>query len=129
MNRIIKFLAPVLALWVLASFVGVMADPARAGFWTQSLMWGLLAGLVFAPVYAFTDASLFSESESKQTSQPSMTEESMTEETPSSPEKQSEEEVEAFDTDDRREAPPTRVLQAPGNRKLWPTEEEEAVEA
>lgn len=128
MNRIIKFLAPVLALWVLASFVGVMADPARAGFWTQSLMWGLLSGLVLAPVYAFTSATLFSESESKQAPQPSMTQESMTEET-ASPEPQSETSAESLDNDESREAPPTRVLQAPGSRKLWPTEEEEAVEA
>jgi hypothetical protein len=106
---------------VLASFVGVMADPARAGFWTQSLMWGLLSGLVLAPIYAFTSASLFSES-TEQTSQPSMPEE-----TASTP--QTETEAEAFDAGESREAPPTRVLQAPGSRKLWPTEEEEAVEA
>jgi len=39
----------VIALWVVTSVVGVMADSVRAGFWSGSLMWALLASLMIAP--------------------------------------------------------------------------------
>lgn len=48
-RRLIVFLSSAVALWVLASFAGAMFNPANAAFWTDSLMWSLLAGLSTAP--------------------------------------------------------------------------------
>lgn len=38
-----------IGLWLVVSVVGVMADPVRAGFWSASMMWALLASLMIAP--------------------------------------------------------------------------------
>lgn len=48
-RRLIVFLSSAVALWVLVSFAGAMLNPANAAFWTDSLMWSLLAGLSAAP--------------------------------------------------------------------------------
>lgn len=36
-------------VWVALSFIGVMADTGNAGFWTMSLVWGLLASIIIMP--------------------------------------------------------------------------------
>lgn len=54
MRRLLSILTPLVAIWALASFVGTMLDPARAGFWTQSLMWSLISCMVVAPFFAFS---------------------------------------------------------------------------
>jgi hypothetical protein len=38
-----------IAVWLVGSVVGVVADPVRAEFWTASMMWALLAALMIAP--------------------------------------------------------------------------------
>lgn len=53
MRTFLTKLAPVIAAWVLLSFVGVMFDTARADFWTQSLMASLISSVLFAPVIIF----------------------------------------------------------------------------
>jgi hypothetical protein len=64
MKRFFTILATALGLWILASFTGVLADTARPEFWTTSLMWSLLAGIVIAPFYAFLNTLTFSTPES-----------------------------------------------------------------
>jgi len=53
MRKFLAKLAPVIAAWVLISFVGVMFDTVRADFWTQSLMASLISSVLFAPVIIF----------------------------------------------------------------------------
>lgn len=53
MRTFLTKLAPVIAAWVLISFVGVMFDTVRADFWTQSLMASLISSVLFAPVIIF----------------------------------------------------------------------------
>jgi hypothetical protein len=119
MKRFLTTLASVLGLWILASFAGVVADGARPEFWTTSLMWSLLAGLVIAPFYAFVNSAMF---ESYDVSNDQTDESSTDEPAP------------AFDAGSR-EAPPTRALdldkinEMASARKLWPEDSEETVSA
>ena len=53
MKRTLLYLTFAVGAWVLVSFGGAMLDPARAGFWTQSLMASLIASLVMAPFVFF----------------------------------------------------------------------------
>jgi hypothetical protein len=53
MKRFLLYLTFGVGAWVLASFGGAMLDPARAEFWTQSLMASLIASLVLAPFVFF----------------------------------------------------------------------------
>jgi len=52
--RFLRVLVPglsaLLAAWVFVSFAGLMMNPANAGTWTTSLMWGLLSSLVVMPI-------------------------------------------------------------------------------
>jgi len=57
MKRLFQTLAIFIAIWVLGSFLGVMFDTARANLWTQSLMWGMLASVILAPVFIFVGTS------------------------------------------------------------------------
>ncbi|PSQ66600.1 MAG: hypothetical protein BRD25_02005 [Bacteroidetes bacterium QH_1_61_8] len=57
MKRLFQTLAGLITLWVLGGFLGVMLDPARAYFWTQSLMWGLLSSVILAPALIFVEIS------------------------------------------------------------------------
>jgi hypothetical protein len=57
MKRLFQALAIFIAIWVLGSFVGVMFDAAHANLWTQSLMWGMLASVILAPVFIFIGTS------------------------------------------------------------------------
>lgn len=50
MKRTLKIATAVIAGWVLISFAGTMLDFSRAEFWTQSLMWSLLATLLVVPM-------------------------------------------------------------------------------
>jgi hypothetical protein len=54
MRRLLSILTPLVAFWALASFAGTMLDPGHAGFWTQSLMWSLIASMVVAPFFVFS---------------------------------------------------------------------------
>ena len=54
MRRLLSILTPLVAFWALASFAGTMLDPGNAGFWTQSLMWSLIASMVVAPFFVFS---------------------------------------------------------------------------
>ena len=53
MRSLLRFVSPLVALWVLVSFGGAMFDPARADFWTQSLMGSLIAALLVGPLFLF----------------------------------------------------------------------------
>lgn len=53
MKRYLNLSVLVITVWALASFVGVMFDTERAGFWTQSLMTALLLGALLAPLRVF----------------------------------------------------------------------------
>jgi len=53
MKRTLLYLVFAVGAWVLVSFGGAMFDPARANFWTQSLMASLIASLVLAPLLFF----------------------------------------------------------------------------
>ena len=64
MKRLFQALAIFIAVWVLGSFVGVMFDSARANLWTQSLMWGMLASVILAPVFIFIGTSPSTDSSS-----------------------------------------------------------------
>lgn len=58
LHRVIIVLGSGIGLWVLGSFAGTMLNPANAAFWTGSLMWSLLAGVLVAPaLLAVSDAS------------------------------------------------------------------------
>lgn len=57
MKRLFQTLAIFIGIWVLGSFLGVMFDPTRANLWTQSLMWGMLASVILAPVFIFVGTS------------------------------------------------------------------------
>jgi hypothetical protein len=39
--------------WMFASFFGLFLDPGNLSFWTQSVMWTLIAAVVWAPVLVF----------------------------------------------------------------------------
>lgn len=43
-------LSALIGLWVPISFIAVIVDPSNVDFWTNSLMWSLLAGLVIMPL-------------------------------------------------------------------------------
>jgi hypothetical protein len=117
MKRLLTVLAVGLGFWILASFTGVIADPPRVDFWTQSLMWSLLSGLVLAPLYAFASAMTPSTSVSRSVASAEH------EEAPS-------ETAEISFADSSSEAPPTRALDLSEMRKAWAThDEEEAVSA
>jgi len=116
MKRLLTVLAVGLGFWILASFTGVIADPPRVDFWTQSLMWSLLSGLVLAPLYAFASAMTPSTSASRSVS-------AEHEEAPSKV-------TEVSFADSSSEAPPTRALDLSEMRKAWAAhDEEEAVSA
>lgn len=53
MKSFLMYVSSAVALWVLASFGGAMFDPARADFWTQSLMGSLVAALLVGPLFLF----------------------------------------------------------------------------
>jgi len=121
MKRILTTLASALGLWILVSFTGVIADGARPEFWTTSLMWSLLAGLVIAPFYAFVSSQMFADEPTSTVVETEETEEAA--------------EVPAFHSGGSEEAPPTRALdvdeirEMESARKLWPQQKEEAVSA
>lgn len=71
MRRLLSILTPLVAFWALASFAGTMFDPGNAGFWTQSLMWSLIASMVVAPFFVFSRNQTSSRSAtSKQAARP-----------------------------------------------------------
>lgn len=116
MKRLLTVLAIGLGFWILASFTGVIADPPRVDFWTQSLMWSLLSGLVLAPLYAF--ASAMAPSTPSRSSAPAEREEAQTQP------------KEVSFADSSNEAPPTQALDLSEMRKAWATHgEEEKVRA
>lgn len=116
MKRLLTALAVGLGIWILASFTGVIADPPRVDFWTQSLMWSLLSGLVLAPLYAFASAMTPSTPATRSAASAEH------EEVPSK--------AEVSFADSSSEAPPTRALDLSEMRKAWAThDEEEAVSA
>ncbi|PEN15212.1 hypothetical protein CRI94_02725 [Longibacter salinarum] len=120
MKRLLTTLASILGLWILVSFTGVLADGARPEFWTTSLMWSLLAGLVIAPFYAFVNSQMFATPPAPRPASDERNGESIPEEN----------EVPSFDTGSR-DAPPTRALDVEqinrmaNGRKLWPEENEQ----
>lgn len=75
MKRLFQSLAILIGIWVLGSFLGVMFDPARAHIWTQSLMWGMLASVILAPVFIFVGTSP-SDSSSPSAARPSQADQS-----------------------------------------------------
>jgi hypothetical protein len=97
MKRFLTTLATAVGLWILASFTGVLADGARPEFWTTSLMWSLLAGIVIAPFYAFIQSRMFSTTESTKSVSQEMQDEDEDNTVP------------AFDATNT-EGPPTRAL-------------------
>ncbi len=113
MKKFLTTLATALGLWILASFTGVLVDGARPEFWTTSLMWSLLAGIVIAPFYAFMNAQMFSSADSA---------DDVVEET-------QEEEVKApaFDASNN-DGPPTRALNL-SEMKEYASKKDKAVSA
>lgn len=53
MKSFLAYVSSAIVLWVLASFGGAMFDPARAEFWTQSLMGSLVAAVLVGPLFLF----------------------------------------------------------------------------
>ena len=49
LRQFLLILGSVVGTWILGSFAGAMLNPANAAFWSGSLMWSLLAGLLIAP--------------------------------------------------------------------------------
>ncbi|HHP7238425.1 hypothetical protein [Longibacter sp.] len=53
-GRIVAYVLSVcLVVWTAVSLVSLFVDQSRLGFWTESVMWSLLALVVWAPVMAF----------------------------------------------------------------------------
>ncbi|NBC87621.1 MAG: hypothetical protein GVY25_15655 [Bacteroidetes bacterium] len=53
-GRILAYVVSVgLVVWTAVSMVSLFVDQSRLSFWTQSVMWSLLALVVWAPVMAF----------------------------------------------------------------------------
>lgn len=115
MKRFLTTLAAALGLWILASFTGVLVDGARPEFWTTSLMWSLLAGIVIAPFYAFINSKMFS---TPDISADIVSEESQEEET----------KAPAFDASNNDGGPPTRALDL-SEIKKYASQKDEAVSA
>lgn len=53
-RRFILYLAFAIGAWLLTSFGGAMFDSANAAFWSDSLMWALLAFMVVCPALVFS---------------------------------------------------------------------------
>jgi len=113
MKRFLTTLATALGLWILASFTGVLVDGARPEFWTTSLMWSLLAGVVIAPFYAFINSRMLASNETAT----SVSEEAQ----------EGEEKARSFDTSDS-DGPPTRALDL-SEMKQYASKKDEAVSA
>ena len=72
MKRYLKLSVIFVTVWSLTSFVGVMFDTARAGFWTKSLMTALLTGALLAPLMTFFRPSSLSKKNALQPQDDSM---------------------------------------------------------
>jgi len=113
MKRFLTTLATALGLWILASFTGVLVDGARPEFWTTSLMWSLLAGIVIAPFYAFIYSQMSSSHETAAVA--------------SEEAQEQEEKAPAFDISNS-DGPPTRALDL-SEIKQYASGRDEAVSA
>lgn len=52
-RQTIFYLAFFIGTWLLISFGGAMFDSANAAFWSDSLMWSLLAFMIVSPALVF----------------------------------------------------------------------------